>query len=169
MRAWLLLPLLVACQKSPSGEAAPAPSGSVAPAAAAPSAPPAPVQAWYEGAWQGAFQAELFRVELPVGGVKEWKQDDGKHATGPGTLKLEIGRDGHVSGSASGALGELIASGQADTDRLALSLSSATPDGFHGVVLATQTPDGMRGTLSASSADSLVVRKGDVTLTRVKP
>lgn len=167
MRRLWLLPLLAACQKAPPPSEA-APNASAA-ASATPVASAATPRAWFEGPWQGSFQAELSRVELAVGGVKEWKQDDGKRASGPGTLKLLIGPDGAVTGTGSGALGELTASGRADGDRVALSLSSAEPDGFHGVVLASQTPEGMRGTLNASSADSLQVRKADVTFARATP
>jgi hypothetical protein len=34
------------------------------------------------------------------------------------------------------------------------------------VILAAQTPEGMKGTLSASTADSLQVRRANVTLMR---
>jgi hypothetical protein len=132
-------------------------------------AAPAPERAWFEGSWQGAFEAQLFRVEVPVGGVKEWKTDDGKRASGAATLKLAIGADGVVSGSASGALGELLVSGRAEAERVALSLRAVEPDGFHGFMLASQTPEGMRGTLNASSADSLSVRRAEVALSRAKP
>lgn len=166
MRAPLLLSLLVACQKAPAtGEASPVASAS---ARAAPAASAA-VPAWFEGSWQGSFQAELFRVEVPAGGLKEWKQDDGKRASGPGKLELSIAAGGAVTGRASGALGELSVSGRADGERVALSLSSAEPEGFHGVVLASQTPEGMSGNLSASSGDSLQVRKADVRFTRAAP
>lgn len=167
MRFLLLLPLLAACQKAPPSEATPAPSAP-APSVAA-SAAPAKPRNWFEGGWQGTFRAELFRVELPAGGVKEWKQDDGKRASGPGKLELSIAEDGAVSGKASGALGELAASGRAEGDRVSLSLSSVEPEGFHGYVVASQTTDGMRGTLNASSADSLLVRKADVTLSQATP
>lgn len=133
--------------------------------AAASAAAPAPANAWFEGAWQGAFQAELFRVET-VGGVKAWKEDDGKLASGEGKLSLLAAADGSVSGSASGALGALVVAGRVDGDRAALTFASAEPNGFHGVILASQTPEGMKGALSASSADSLQVRQATVTLTR---
>ena len=157
-----------ACQQGPKADAAGAAASAVAvaSASAAPSAAPVAKAAWFEGSWQGAFQAELFRIELPAGGVKEWKQDDGKKASGDGKLSLEAKPDGSVSGTATGALGELAVSGQVDGDRAALTLTSAQPDGFHGVILATQTPEGMKGTLNASSGDSLQVRQAAVTLSR---
>jgi hypothetical protein len=158
--------LATACQQAPKGDPAATGSAAANTAAPAPSASAAPAKAWFEGAWQGAFQAELLRIELPAGGVKEWKNDDGKKASGEGKLSLEAKPDGSVSGTATGALGDLTVAGQVDGDRAALALTSAQPEGFHGVILATQTPEGMKGTLNASSGDSLQVRQAAVTLSR---
>jgi hypothetical protein len=169
VRLALALALLAACQRAPQSDAAPVASTNVAAVSATASAAPAPSRAWFEGPWNGRFQSELLRIEPAAGSVKEWKLDDGKHASGPGTLKLLVSADGTVQGSASGALGELVVSGRADVDRVALTLTGAEPDGFHGVVLAAQTPEGMQGTLNASSADSLQVRQAKVALTRAAP
>jgi hypothetical protein len=161
----LLLLLATACQQS--AKPAPPVVGSAEEAVVAKA--PAPQRAWFEGAWQGAFQAELFRIELPVGGVKEWKQDDGKQASGEGKLSLQAAADGSVTGTATGALGNLAVAGRVDGDRAALTFASADASGFHGVILASQAPEGMKGTLSASSGDSLQVRQANVTLTRATP
>jgi hypothetical protein len=160
-------PLVAACQKASTEHTSQAAAVSAAASLSA-AAAAAPQKAWFEGAWQGGFQAELFRVELAVGGVKEWKQDDGKKASGAGTLALDVAADGTASGHASGALGELAIVGRVEGDRAALQLASLEADGFHGVILATQTAEGMKGTLSASSGDSLQVRQAAVTLTRSK-
>jgi hypothetical protein len=160
-------PLVAACQKAATEQSSPGPSASAfsVPAASV----PAPVaRAWYEGAWQGGFQAELLRIEMAAGGVKEWKQDDGKQGSGPGTLSLDVAADGSASGHASGALGQLSIVGRVEGDRAALQLISAESGGFHGVIVAAQTPDGMKGTLNASSGDSLQVRQAAVTFTRSK-
>ena len=101
--------------------------------------------------------------------MKAWKDDDGKLASGEGKLTLQAAADGSVSGSASGALGTLAIAGRVEGDRAALTFTSAEPNGFHGVIMASQTPEGMKGTLSASSADSLQVRQASVTLTRAAP
>jgi hypothetical protein len=159
--------LAVACQKAPKADVVVAGSAQPSASVAAPVAA-APAKAWFEGSWQGTFQAELNRLEPAVGGVKEWKQDDGKKSSGEGKLLLAAGPGGDVTGSANGALGELKITGRMDGDRAALTLTSAQADGFHGVILATQTPAGLKGTLNASSADSLQVRRADVTLTRVE-
>lgn len=161
----LLLIGFVACQNAPKGE--PTPTASAAPSAsAAAPAPVTPEKPWFEGAWQGTFSAELFRIELPAGGVKEWKTDDGKQASGAGQLSLDVGPDGTASGSAKGALGELTVTGRFEGDRAALTLAPTTPGGFQGVVLADKTGDGLKGTLRASSGDSLQVRRADLTLVR---
>lgn len=165
-RAALLL-LLAGCQKAPTNE--PQPAGSAVRSAASTAAAAslaAPAKAWFEGAWRGTFQAELQRIELPAGGVKEWKTDDGKRASGEGQLAFEVSPDGTASGSASGALGQLAVAGRVEGDRAALTLTSSEPDGFHGVILATQAGDSMTGMLNASSADSLQVRRANVSLSR---
>lgn len=168
MRLTLALLVVAACQNTPKSEPTPNASSVPASSAAAPSppAPKAPSKAWFEGAWRGAFQAELFRMEVPAGGVKEWKTDDGARASGPGELSLEVGADGTVTGSGKGALGELTVTGRFEGDRAALALAPATPGGFQGVLLATRTGERLEGTLSASSGDSLQVRRAAVTLTR---
>jgi hypothetical protein len=166
--ALLLLLSATACQQAPK----PTPTATTPSALASSSASaavPAPAKPWFEGAWQGVFRAELFRIELSVGGVKEWKQDDGKQASGEGTLTLQAAADGTVTGTAHGALGDLSVAGRADGDRVALTLSAADASGFHGLILASQTPEGMKGTLNASSGDSLQVRQASVTLTRAAP
>ena len=71
-----------------------------------------------------------------------------------------------MTGSATGALGDLALGGHIDGERASFVLSSPTADGFHGVILASQTPEGMQGTLNASSGDSLQARQGSVTISR---
>jgi hypothetical protein len=166
--AALLLLLATACQQTQKADplAAASAGANAAAVASAAASVAVPAKAWFEGAWQGVFRAELFRVETAAGGVKEWKQDDGKVGSGEGKLTLEAASDGSVTGSSSGALGNLAVSGHVDGDRVALVLSSAEPAGFHGVILATQTPDGMQGTLNASSGDSLQARQAKVTISR---
>jgi hypothetical protein len=163
-------PLVAACQKAGTEQSSPAASAAAATSLSAPlvSAPAPAPKAWFEGAWQGGFQAELLRIELALGGVKEWKQDDGTKASGAGTLALDVSADGIATGHATGALGELSIVGRVEGDRAGLRLASPEADGFHGVILAAQTTEGMKGTLNASSGDSLQVRQAAVTLTRSK-
>jgi hypothetical protein len=168
VKIWLLIVIALGCQNAAKQEQA-ATSASAAPAAsAAPVASAAP-KPWFEGGWQGAYQAELHRIELPVGGVKEWKKDDGSAASGAGTLSLTAAADGSVTGSAKGPLGEHQVSGRVEGDTVALSLVPAAADGFRGTILAAKAPEGIKGTLQASSGDSLTVRKANVTLSKAAP
>jgi hypothetical protein len=140
--------------------------GASVPGGSVPLASAAPGKAWFVGAWQGTFRAELLRIELPAGGVKEWKQDDGKHASGDGTVTLQVAADGTASGATAGALGDMRVTGRVEGDRAALTLASSDQNGFHGTLVATQAADGMQGNLNASSGDSLQVRSARVALTR---
>jgi hypothetical protein len=162
--AW---PWFVACQGSGKAQKSDAPAA--ASAAAAPSgasSAAAPPSAWYAGSWQGSYKAELHRVELPAGGIKEWKKDDGVQASGDGKLSLDVAVDGGVTGKASGPLGEQTVSGRVEGARVALTLTPAETNGFQGVILAEQAPEGIKGALSASTGDSLVVRKATVLLAK---
>jgi hypothetical protein len=167
VRILLALALTLGCQNASKEQPATAPSASAA--AAAPTASAAPAKAWFEGTWQGAYQAELHRIELAAGGVKEWKKDDGSQASGAGTLTLNAAADGSVTGTAKGPLGEQQVTGRVEGETAALSLVPGAPEGFHGVILASKTADGLKGTLQASSGDSLQVRKASVTLTKATP
>jgi hypothetical protein len=163
----LFVAVLCSCQSAPKSE--PAPSAASAPAAPVVSAPPsaaAPSKAWFEGAWQGSFDAQLLRIELPAGNVKEWKTDDGKRASGEGKLSFNVSADGSVKGTATGALGELAVTGRVEDDRAALQLDSSSLEVFHGAIVAARAGDGFKGALSASSGDSLTVRRADVTLSK---
>jgi hypothetical protein len=166
----LCLVMLCGCQSAPKSEPAPS-APSAAPSTVAPAAPSAaaPSKAWFEGAWQGRFDAAPFRIELPAGGVKEWKTDDGKLGSGEGKLTIDVSADGTVKGNATGALGELAVTGRVEDDRAALQLDSSSLSGFHGALVAARAGDGFKGTLTASSGDSLTVRRADVTLSKAPP
>jgi len=160
-------PLLVACQGSGNAQKsdAPAAASTASAPSAAPSAAAAPT-AWYAGSWQGSYKAELYRVELPAGGIKEWKKDDGVQASGDGKLSFDVAADGDVTGKASGPLGEQVVTGRVEGERVALTLTPTEVNGFQGVILAAQAPEGIKGALSASTGDSVVVRKATVVLSK---
>lgn len=146
------------------------PGGSaLASAALAPSAAPAPQKLWFEGRWSGTYQAELERIELPKGGIRAWKDDDGTKASGAGTLNVSVTPQGSASGEAKGPLGDQSISGQADDRGFWLELTPKNLDegAFRGtLVLAERSGDRLRGFLRASSGDSLTVRKAKVELGR---
>jgi hypothetical protein len=165
MKPLLALLLLAACQGSGKEQAPPAASTAAA-VSAAPSASAAPPAAWYSGSWQGTYKAELHRVELPAGGIKEWKKDDGAQASGEGKLSFDVTAAGDVSGKASGPLGEQVVTGRVEGERVALTLTPVETNGFQGVILAAQAAEGIKGALNASTGDSVVVRKAEVVVAK---
>jgi hypothetical protein len=136
--------------------AAPAPSASVSAAVT--------LKPWYSGSFQGSYDAKLAPVEVKVGAVKEWAADDGKAASGPGKLELQIGDDGLVDGAGQGALGASHASGKVEDDTLRVVLAPTDTTGLRGVLVATKDGDGFRGSIEASSGDSLRVRRAPIQL-----
>jgi hypothetical protein len=167
-RATLALLFVVACKESPEQKPATASSVAASTASSVSSAASTsqPAKEWYEGTWQGTYKAELLRLETAAGGVKQWKDDDGSKASGDGKLLLEVAKDGSVSGTATGALGEQGVSGKVEGQRVALSLTPAQSDGFRGVILASHAAGAIQGTLNASTGDSLQARRATVTLSR---
>lgn len=80
---------------------------------------------------------------------------------------LQVQADGSVSGKASGPLGEQDVSGRIEGERIALRLTPTDANGFQGVLFAAQSAAGITGWLSASTGDSLLVRRASVTLSKV--
>ena len=157
----------VAC-KSPASE--PSPSASAAaPAASASSAPAAApkVKPWFSGGFSGEYQAKVAAVDVKAGAIKEWSKDDGKLASGPGKLSLQIDDAGQVDGTSEGALGASQVTGKVEDDTLRIQLSPADDAGLHGVLVATRNGDGFKGAIEASSGDSLRVRTASIELKKL--
>lgn len=151
--------------KTPASDATPSASAALATKAeAAPAAPVAPVKPWFSGAFSGQYEAKLAAVEIKVGAVKEWSKDDGKLATGPGKLSLQIDDAGLVDGTSEGALGAGHVSGKVEEDTLRVRLVPTDDTGLHGVLVATREGDGFKGSIEASSGDSLQVRTASIEL-----
>lgn len=168
-RAFAVLGAFVAlqCKQSPTEEKnAAASAARVAAPASNAAAPPSAPNPWYEGRWAGTYEAALQRIELQLGGVRAWKEDDGKAASGPGTLTVSVTPDGIATGESDGPLGALLVSGTADEERLRLTLSPRNddPNAFRGTLVAEGKEGLAKGALSASSGDSLTVRKAVVEL-----
>jgi hypothetical protein len=164
---WLVvLGVAAGCDKKAPPPPAAAPSG--APAAAA-SAKPVE-QPWFVGTWSGTFTAQAHEVVSPKDGyVKEWREVDAGDFTGPGTLTLHIDASGRITGSAEGALGSLAASGEVSDDTLSVTLSPKPADAQQitsALLVAKRDGSGAKGTLSASTGDSLRVRRAELALTR---
>jgi hypothetical protein len=174
------------CGKTSSGgataesSAAPAASGSAAAVVPAPSAKPAGIAHLQ---WEGTYAAKPGVVNVPEEAHdKAWPHDPasaaaaGGPATGAGTLSLAVtGAHGEVTGTAQGALGDLVVNGVFDGNELRANLSPkdpADPMGMRGfMLLGTAAPAGsappavgaaLSGTMRVSSHDAKVVRDAEV-------
>ena len=179
--AWLLpaagvlvaAALTAACDDEPEpaaparGAASAAPSTSASTAASA--KPPAP---WYAGTWSGTFETQHYLIERTKreGAVAAWDKDEGEKAAGQGRLSLDVDADRRVTGTASGPLGALVASGEMDGDTLRVQLSPKDPrapetaESFAGTLIAKRKGQLLEGRIQASSGDSRVVRDAAVKL-----
>lgn|SRR6185369_6917342 len=155
--------------KSPASE--PTPSASASAAAALPSSAPATAQPaakpWFSGGFSGEYQAKVAAVDVKAGAIKEWSKDDGKLASGPGKLSLQIDDVGQVDGTSEGALGASHVTGKVEDDTLRIQLSPADDAGLHGVLVAKRDGDGFKGSIEASSGDSLRVRTASIELKKL--
>lgn len=165
--ASVALSSLVSCKGNPDSSANVASSASAAAplaSASAEVATAAKAKPWYAGEFQGAYEAKLAPVDVKVGAVREWSKDDGKAASGPGTLDLKIGDDGVVDGTGEGALGPSHASGKVEDDTLRVVLAPNETTGLRGVLVASKDGAGFKGSIEASSGDSLTVRQAPIEL-----
>jgi len=156
---------LIGC-KTHASDALPTASASAAPvpvsasaAAGVPAAKP-----WFSGGFAGEYQAKQLPVEIKVGAVREWTNDDGKLSSGPGKLTLQIADDGLVDGNTEGALGASHLTGKVEEDTLRAQLSPTDETGLRGVLVASRDGDGFKGSIQASTGDSLRVRQATVEL-----
>ena len=98
LSAALCSALTVAGCKSPATGAASGAPSVVSVAAAAPLLPDALPKPWFSGGFSGQYTATLAPVGVKTGAAREWASDDGKLASGPGKLSLEVSDDGSVQG-----------------------------------------------------------------------
>ena len=162
LAAGAVLALLGACKGQ--GSAATGSASAQAAPASASAAPAAKPKPWFAGGFAGEYAAKLLPVEIKVGAVREWSKDDGKLASGPGKLTLQIDDAGFVEGTSEGALGPSHISGKVEDDTLRVQLSPNDEDGLRGVLVATRDGDGFKGSIQASTGDSLQVRQANVEL-----
>ncbi len=163
--------LAVGCDKkdpSPAPSTTPsssAPATSTLPIASAPK--PAP---WFEGKWQGTYDAEQYAIETPEKntGAREWESDDGGEHSGEGSIEISVTTDGQISGTAKGPLGDQKVSGQVDEKQFRIRFSPVEPGerAFGGAVVLEQQGEAMKGRLSSSSGDSKTVRDAAIVLTK---
>jgi hypothetical protein len=163
--AWLVL---LACDKGDPARETPGAAPATASAPASP-APAVPEQPWYVGSWSGSYEAQHYLVETRKGeGLKQWAGDGGEQGIGSGKLSLEVSPDGRITGTASGALGEMIATGEVDDDSFRVQLRPSTPSdtAFQGFFVAKRKGAKVEGRLQASSGDSASVRDAPFSLSK---
>ena len=171
---------VLACDRSDGAKNAPSSSASQAieaPSARAPaqasastsaiaSGSPAP-QASAGAAWSGDYLAKKSAIELPKKITDEtWKKDPGDTMVGPGKLSLSLS-GGSVSGTASGALGEQVASGTFDGKSLHVSLNPkdpTDPSAMTGTAVGDLSDGAIKGILRCSGPDAVAVREASFEL-----
>jgi hypothetical protein len=174
---------LVACDRSDGAKSTPVPSLSQPIASASspsPSAPSASASASAAAsdnaqvpgiAWSGDYSAKKTSIELPKKINDEtWKKDPGDKAIGPGKLTLSVS-NGVAIGSATGSLGEQIASGTFDGKSLLLSLipkDPTAPLAMTGTVVGDLADGVIKGTVRCSGPDAVVVREASFELRQSK-
>jgi hypothetical protein len=167
------LVLFTSCSKvSEPGERHALPSPSVSVPLVASSPPPAPTPA-SAGPREYSGSVEVTRSEPRLtekqGAPSAWAKDDGQRFAGPVTLKVVIAATGEVTGTLTGALGELSLTGAFDEQTLRAVLVNADRSREtiqNGVVIATEKDGRLSGTLTAATGDGLFQRKGTLSLSR---
>jgi hypothetical protein len=161
--------LALACKREAPSGAEPTTSAGATQAATAPSAAASAARPWYAGSWTGTYDAVLVPAEAAPGALREWAKDDGKAASGKGTVELTIDDHGLASGQANGPLGAHAVNGSADADTLRLALApKETEDlkAFRGAVVVKRDGEVLRGTLRAGSGDGVTLRQANLELRR---
>ncbi len=166
--------MLASCdqaKQTPTEPSAQAPPSApvIAPAPSASAVAPQAADKWYVGSWSGSYEAQHYLVETKKGeGLKQWADDDGKENAGAGKLVLQVDAGGRITGTASGPLGDLLASGQVDEETFRVQLAPREPSAtaFRGYFVAKREGATVKGRLQASSGDSLKVRDAPVSLER---
>jgi hypothetical protein len=161
-----VLLLLSGCPTK-SREQAPLPSSSAAvPAPSASAVAPSP---WYVGDWRGKYDARSQSIDVAAdaGRMHVWDEDDASQGTGAGKLEITIDAAGIARGKSRGPLGELVVSGAVEDDSVRLRLlppAGTRGPAFAGYVVLDHREGKLTGSLRASSGDSALVRRAEVTL-----
>lgn len=142
-------------------------ASSTASGAAANTAPAAPGKA---RTVNGPYQATKGTFYIPDSsgwsGVKQLGEED-PSGIGAGTLSLQIGADGRVSGKITGALGDLTVDGLDRDGELTAQLMPATGapiTSFTGTLIAKDDGTKVTGTMRLSDGINRLVRVADVKL-----
>jgi hypothetical protein len=173
----LLVLALAACE-SPSGnperQPPPPPASASAPVAAQSAAPPTTASAaapsGLGGTWTGRYEAKKSTISLPAK-VKDkgLASDDGKAASGPGTVELTVGPGGEVRGKVLGALGTGAISGKVEEQTLRATINPVdwhAPNAMTGVIVGRLEGNVIRARIDVAGPDATVVREAQVDLER---
>jgi hypothetical protein len=177
MTRWIFaLTALVACD---TASPPPAPSGAASgslPAAPASASATATTTASARAAapagaprrFAGSIDVKQAKVKVQSGvKVGAWRKDEGKELVGACEVDLVLAGDGSVSGTAKGALGELVVTGAWDGKLVHAEIASKDPaaeGAVRGTLEATLEGDALGGKLRIASSDASLVREADVAL-----
>jgi hypothetical protein len=103
------------------------------------------------------------------GAPQAWEKDDGKRFSGEGQLTLNLSPEGDAIGELSGALGKLALRGKMEGEDLRASIVPSGSDITqiqNGYLTLRRVGDGYQGQLVAASGDALLLREGNVTLSK---
>ena len=132
-----------------------------APSSAAPAAPET---------WSGRYLAKPGDLYVPEGG--EWagvkfRGEDASVGLGEGGLVFSVDRDGKLSGTLDGSLGELRVTGQLAAKAFSAALVSSDPaHGFTGTATGTEEGGRITGVMRLSLPTGNVLREASFTLER---
>lgn len=120
------------------------------------------------GSWEASYDAKKGRVGMPKGVDDPGRAaDDGKVATGAGTVKITIGPEGDVTGKSQGALGSASVRGKIDGKMLRASFvpdDMLAPQAMTGVLVGIVKGDRIEAELRVAGPDALLVRQANFDL-----
>jgi hypothetical protein len=125
-------------------------------------------------AWDGTYVSEAGSLYVVDGGewrAVQWRGDDASTGLGEGVLSLTLQRGpGRVSGTGSGAIGDVVWVGVLDGDRLTANISRRDPldRGLTGTAVGKVSPEQIVGTMRLSLADAHVIRNASFVLAQRK-
>jgi len=110
----------------------------------------------------------VIEMEGKDGAIRNWKADDGGALSGKGKIALSIDEAGEVSGTLTGPLGTMNATGSFEDDVLSVRLTPADDEPVitSAYFLADKKGEALEGELRASSGDSLKVRDARLRLVK---
>lgn len=122
------------------------------------------------GTWRGAYDAKKGSVSLPPK-VKDkaLAADDGKAASGAGTVEVVVGERGELKGKSSGALGPSALVGRAEDGMIRATVNPddpRAPGAMTGVLVGKLVGDKIVGELRVAGPDATVVRESKIELTK---